>query len=282
LPSFFDALSYEFLRNALLAGVLAAVLCGVIGPFVVVKRLAFISDGISHAAFGGMGVCFFLGVDPILGAVLVAVASALALGAVDTETIRSYDALIGVLWAVGLAVGIVFVYKTPGYAPNLMSYLFGNILMVSRRDVLVILALAVCVLAVLAVLWKGLVAVAFDEVFARVQGAPVKLLLTVLLTLIALSVVILIQVVGIILVVALLTIPPVLSLMLCKDLWSVVVSSVLVGVGMTLGGLGLSFAYDLPSGPAIILLGAALLLAVYGARRLAGRAPGLLPTLRGR
>lgn len=282
MPSFFDALSYEFLRNALLAGVFAAVLCGVIGPFVVVKRLAFISDGISHAAFGGMGVCFFLGIDPILGAVLVAVASALALGSVDTDTIRSYDALIGVLWAVGLAVGIVFVYKTPGYAPNLISYLFGNILMVSRRDVLVILALAVCVLVVLALLWKGLVAVAFDEVFARVQGAPVRLLLTVLLTLIALSVVILIQVVGIILVVALLTIPPVLSLMLCKDLWSVVVSSVLVGVGMTLGGLGLSFAYDLPSGPAIILLGAALLLAVYGARRLAGRAPGLLPTLRGR
>jgi len=270
LPSFFDALSYEFLRNALLAGVLAAVLCGVIGPFVVVKRLAFISDGISHAAFGGMGVCFFLGIDPILGAVLVAVASALALGAVDTETVRSYDAMIGVLWAVGLAVGIVFVYKTPGYAPNLMSYLFGNILMVSRRDVLVILALAVCVLAILALFWKGLVAVAFDEVFARVQGAPVKLLLTVLLTLIALSVVILIQVVGIILVVALLTIPPLLSLTLWKDLGSVVVSSVLVGVGMTLGGLGLSFAYDLPSGPAIILLGAALLLGVYGARRLAG------------
>ncbi len=282
MPSFFDALSYEFLRNALLAGVFAAVLCGVIGPFVVVKRLAFISDGISHAAFGGMGVCFFLGIDPLLGAIPVALASALALGAVDRETIRSYDALIGVLWAVGLAVGIVFVYKTPGFAPNLMSYLFGNILMVSRRDVLVILALAVCVLAVLAVFWKGLVAVAFDEVYARVQGAPVRLLLTVLLTLIALSVVILIQVVGIILVVALLTIPPVLSLMLCKDLWSVVVSSVLVGVGMTLGGLGLSFAYDLPSGPAIILLGAALLLAVYGARRLAGRAPGLLPTLRGR
>ncbi|HVR99203.1 MAG TPA: metal ABC transporter permease [Thermoanaerobaculia bacterium] len=270
MPSFFDALSYEFLRNALLAGVLAAVLCGVIGPFVVVKRLAFISDGISHAAFGGMGVCFFLGIDPILGAVLVAVASALALGAVDTETVRSYDAMIGVLWAVGLAVGIVFVYKSPGYAPNLMSYLFGNILMVSRRDVLVILALAVCVLAILALFWKGLVAVAFDEVFARVQGAPVKLLLTVLLTLIALSVVILIQVVGIILVVALLTIPPLLSLTLWKDLGSVVVSSVLVGVGMTLGGLGLSFAYDLPSGPAIILLGAALLLGVYGARRLAG------------
>ncbi|HYG63340.1 MAG TPA: metal ABC transporter permease, partial [Thermoanaerobaculia bacterium] len=170
MPTLSAALSYDFLQNAVLAGVLAAVLCGVIGTFVVIKRLAFISDGISHAAFGGMGVCFFLGVDPVLGAVPVALACAVALGAVDTETIRSYDSIIGVLWAVGLAVGIVFVYKTPGYAPNLMNYLFGNILMVSHRDVVTILGLAASVLLILLLFWKGLVAVAFDEVFARVQG----------------------------------------------------------------------------------------------------------------
>jgi zinc transport system permease protein len=271
LPSFSEALSYNFLQNALLAGVLAAVLCGVIGTFVVIKRLAFISDGISHAAFGGMGVCFFLGVDPVLGAVPVALACALALGSVDTETIRSYDAVIGVLWAVGLAVGILFVYKTPGYAPNLMNYLFGNILMVSRRDVATILVLAASVLLILVLFWKGLVAVAFDEVFARVQGLPVRLLMILLLTMIALSVVILIQVVGIILVVALLTIPPVLGMMLSNDLRGVMAISVVVGVGITLGGLALSFAYDLPSGPAIILLGAALLLVAYAARRLPRR-----------
>lgn len=271
MPTLSDALSYEFLQNALLAGVLAAVLCGVIGTFVVIKRLAFISDGISHAAFGGMGVCFFLGIDPVLGAVPVALACAVALGTVDTETIRSYDSVIGVLWAVGLAVGIVFVYKTPGYAPNLMNYLFGNILMVSRRDVVTILGLAASVLLILLLFWKGLVAVAFDEVFARVQGLPVRLLMILLLTMIALSVVILIQVVGIILVVALLTIPPVLSMMLWKDLRAVMLASVVVGVGITLGGLGLSFAYDLPSGPAIILLGAVLLLVAYAARRLSRR-----------
>lgn len=271
MPTLFDALHYEFLRNAVLAGVLAAILCGVIGTFVVIKRLAFISDGISHAAFGGMGICFFLGIDPVLGAVPVALACALALGMVDTDTVRSYDSVIGVLWAVGLAVGIVFVYKTPGYAPNLMNYLFGNILMVSRRDVVTILALAASVLLILVLFWKGLVAVAFDEVFARVQGLPVRLLMILLLTMIALSVVILIQVVGIILVVALLTIPPVLAMMLSKDLKAVMFLSVLVGVGITLGGLALSFAYDLPSGPAIILLGAVLLLAAYAARRLSRR-----------
>jgi zinc transport system permease protein len=271
VPSFFDALSYEFMRNALLAGLLAAVLCGIIGPFVVVKRLAFISDGISHAAFGGMGVCFFLGIDPLLGAVPVALLVALVLGLVSSETIRSMDALIGVLWAAGMAVGIVFVYKTPGYAPNLMTYLFGNILLASRQDLAVTLGLAACVLLTFALFFKGIVAVAFDEVFARVQGVPVRFLFCLLLSMIALSVIILIQVVGIILVVALLTIPPVISLMLWKDLWTVLAGSVLVGIGITLGGLLLSFYYDLPSGPAIIILGAVLLVGVYGFKRMVTR-----------
>jgi zinc transport system permease protein len=280
VPGLLDALSYEFMRNALMAGVLAAVLCGVVGPFVVVKRLAFLSDGISHAAFGGMGVCFYFGLDPLFGAVAVALGCALTLGLLDMEAIRSYDAVIGVLWAVGLAVGIVFVYKTPGYAPNLMTYLFGNILLVSRHDLGVLLVLACSVLLILAIFFKGIVAVAFDEVFARVQGAPVKVLMSLLLTMIALSVVLLIQVVGIILVVALLTIPPVICLMFLKDLRLVILGSVLIGVGMTLGGLALSYAYDLPSGPAIILLGAALLSILYAARKVRGGAPGLLPDLR--
>ena len=272
MPGFFEALSYEFLRNAVIAGVLASVLCGVIGTFVVVKKLAFISDGISHAAFGGMGVCFFLGIDPLLGAVPVALLCALTLGAVDRQTIRSYDALIGVLWAVGMAVGIVFLYKTPGFAPNLMTYLFGNILLVSRRDVFVILALTVFVLLTVFAFFKGIVAVAFDEVFAQVRGVQVRLVMSLLLGMIALSVVILIQVVGIILVVALLTIPSVVSLMLWKDLRSVLLGSVLIGVSITLGGLFLSFAFDLPSGPAIILLGAVLLVGVYGVKRMPRRA----------
>jgi len=268
--SLLHALSYEFMRNAVWAGVLAAVLCGVVGPFVVVKRLAFLADGISHAAFGGMGACFYFGLDPLLGAAAVALVCALTLGLLDTEAIRSYDAVIGVLWAVGLAVGIVFVYKTPGYAPNLMTYLFGNILLVSRHDLAVVVALAVSVLAILAIFYKGIVAVAFDEVFARVQGAPVRVLLTLLFTMIALSIVLLIQVVGIILVVALLTVPPVICLLFLKDLRSVIAGSVLLGVGMTLGGLALSYAYDLPSGPAIILLGAAVLAVVYAGRKLRG------------
>lgn len=282
MPSFFDALSYEFLRNALLTGVIASVLCGVVGTFVVVKRLAFLSDGLSHAAFGGMGICYFLGIDPLIGAVSMALAAALALGSMDGETVRSYDTVIGVLWAVGMAVGIVFLYLTPGFAPNLTTYLFGNILLVSHREILLILVFAMVVLAILGLFFQGIVAVAFDEVFARVQGVRVRLLMSLLLTMIALTVVVLIQVVGIILVVALLTIPPVISLMLFKDLRGVLACSVLVGVGITLGGLILSFYYDLPSGPAIILLGAALLAVIAAAKKLRGEAPRLLPMFRRR
>jgi len=266
VPGFFDALQFEFMRHAVLAGLLASVLCGLIGPFVVVKRLAFISDGISHAAFGGMGLCFYLGIDPLLGAIPLALACAFVLAMVDREAIRSYDSLIGVLWAVGMAVGILFVYKTPGYAPNLMTYLFGNILLVSHHDINATLALASFVLAVFLLFFKGIVAVAFDEVFARVQGVPVRFLMGLLLATIALSVVILLQVVGIILVVALLTIPSVISLMLWKDLGHVLGGSVAIGVAITLGGLFVSYRYDVPSGPAIILLGAFLLLLAYAGR----------------
>ena len=264
MSSLLDAFAYDFLRHALAAGLLAAVLCGVVGTFVVIKRLAFVSDGISHAAFGGMGVCFFLGVDPLLGAIPAALACALVLGLADQGTLRSSDAVIGVLWSVGMAIGIVFIYMSPGYAPNLMTYLFGNILLVSRGEVLVILVLAVVVLVLLYLFRRSLVAVAFDEVSARVQGVPVRALMALLLGLIALTVVVLIQVVGLILVVALLTIPPFVALRLFKDLGRVVACSVAVGVAITLGGLALSFLYDLPTGPAIILLGAALLLAVAG------------------
>ena len=280
MPSLSQALSYDFMVHAVVAGVLASALCGVIGTFVVVKRLTFISGGLSHAAFGGLGLCFFLGVDPILGAVGVSLASALLLGAINPERARSHDAAIGVLWAAGVAVGIVFIYKTPGYAPNLMTYLFGNILMVTRADVALTLGLSLAVFAVVALFWKAFVAVAFDEVFAAVQGIPVRLLLTLLLVLVALTVVVLIQVVGILLVIALLTIPPVASLLVWKDLRSVLLGSVALGEAMTLGGLVLSYYQDLPSGPAIVLLGTAALLIVYLVQKLRGQTVRLLGAVR--
>jgi zinc transport system permease protein len=252
--------AWAFMLHAVLAGLLAAVLCGVVGTFVVVKRLVFISGGVSHAAFGGLGLFYFLGLDPRLGAAAVAVAVALTLAAGGEGRGRSHDAVIGILWAVGMALGVVFLYKTPGYAPSLMTYLFGNILAVERSDVLLTLGLVVVVLAAYALYSKELVAVAFDEAFAAVQGVPVRRVHTALLIAVALAVVFLIQLVGIVLVIALLTIPPVIGLRLAASFPAVVAIATAVGVAMTLGGLAVSYAVDLPSGPAIVLLGAAGLL----------------------
>ncbi|HEV8239514.1 MAG TPA: metal ABC transporter permease [Thermoanaerobaculia bacterium] len=260
-------LSFEFVRHALVAGLLASVLCGVVGTFVVVKRLVFISGGISHAAFGGLGLCYWLGVDYRWGASAVAVGSALALAGAGRDRGRSHDATIGILWAVGMALGIVFLHLTPGYAPNLQTYLFGNILTVTAQDVRLTAGLVVVLVALLALFWKELVAVAFDEAFAAVQGVPVRLALAGLMVAIALAVVFLIQLVGTLLVIALLTIPPALALRLANGFLAVMVTATLAGALMTLGGLALSYSFDLPSGPAVVLLGAVLLLLVDGAQR---------------
>jgi zinc transport system permease protein len=274
MTTWHTALGLEFVRNALIAGLLSSLLCGVIGVFVVTKRLTFISDGISHAAFAGLGLCFLLGADPRLGALVTAVLFAVALGTLGTAATRQHDALIGVLYAVGMALGIVFVHQAPGYVPNLMTYLFGNLLLATAADLRLTCWLTALVLATLLVLRKPLVAVAFDEEFAFVQGVPVRAVVTTLLVLVSLTVVLLIQVVGVILVLALLTIPPLTALILARDLGPVIAISVGVGLAGTTGGLALSYRWDLPSGPAIILLGASLLAAAYlvqalrrGARR---------------
>lgn len=264
-----DALSYDFVRQALAAGLLASVLCGVVGTLVVVKRLVFLGAGISHASFGGLGLCYYLGFEPLLGAAAVAVGAALFLGrgAAAEGTARSKDAMIGILWAVGMALGVVFVHLTPGYAPNLMTYLFGNVLTVGARDVAAAAVLVAVVVAAFGLFYKETVAVAFDEEFAAVQGVPVRLATTAILLLTALSVVFLIQLVGIILVMALLTIPPVVALMLFRRFLAVVAASTALGALMTVGGFAISYATDLPSGPAMVLLGTAVLLAVAGGRR---------------
>jgi zinc transport system permease protein len=253
-------LSFDFVRHALVAGLLASLLCGIVGTFVVVKRLVFISGGISHAAFGGLGLCYYLGVDYRWGAGAVAVGSALALSGSGRGRGRSHDAVIGILWAVGMAVGIVFLHLTPGYAPNLQTYLFGNILTVTVQDVRLTAALVLVLVALLVLFWKELVAVAFDESFAAVQGVPVRLVVTAMMVAVALAIVLLIQLVGILLVIALLTIPPALALRLVDSFLGVMTTATIAGAVMTLGGLALSYRFNLPSGPAIVLLGALLLL----------------------
>ncbi|HOS67128.1 MAG TPA: metal ABC transporter permease, partial [Methanoculleus sp.] len=198
-----DVLGFEFFRNALIAGVLASIACGIIGTYVVVRRMVSVSGGISHAAFGGIGLGYFLGIDPLLGAAGFTVAAALGVGTLQLRARQQMDTLIGAVWAAGMAIGILFVYLTPGFAPDLFSYLFGNILLVPRGDILLMGILTAVIVAVVAVLYRELQAVTFDPDYAAVMNLPVERLSLLLLVLIALTVVMLIRVVGIILVIAL-------------------------------------------------------------------------------
>lgn len=263
-----DALAYELIRNAVVVAALSSLLCALVGTLVVVKRLVFISGGISHATFGGLGAAHWAGLDPRLGGAAAAMLAALALAGQGRGRGRSHDAMIGVLWAAGMALGVLFLAHTPGYAPDLVSYLFGNVLGVRRIDVYLTLGLVAVVVLLFVAFYKELVAVAFDERYAAVQGVPVRRVSLAIMLAVALSVVFLVQLVGIILVIALLTIPPLVGLRLVHGFLGVVTVATVYGLLMTLGGLAVSYAYDLPSGPAIAVLGVAGLWTVDAGLRL--------------
>lgn len=266
-----EILAYGFIQRAVIAGLMISVLCGILGTFIVIKRLVFISGGISHAAFGGLGVFYFLGWPPIFGAYLVALVSALILGSANREKLVTQTSLIGVIWAVGMAIGILFISKTPGYSPNLMTYLFGNILSITSTDLITLLVMDTIVIVVMILLFKEIVAIGFDEEYAFVQGVPVKIIMTIFLLLISITIVTLIQMVGIILVIALLTIPTLFSLLFMRGFKAVIISSVIVSIFIIMLGLGGSYYLDLPTGPVIIVFGTLILGLGAMARRLLAR-----------
>ncbi|MDD5095054.1 MAG: metal ABC transporter permease [Dehalococcoidia bacterium] len=263
-----DALQYDFMQNAVLAGLLASVACGIIGTYVIVKRIVFISEGIAHASFGGIGLGYWLGFSPVTGALIFAVGSALGIGMITRKTRLAEDTAIGILLTMGMALGVMFIGLAPGYAPDLFSYLFGNILTVPDSDLILMLALDVIIVGIVAALYKEFLAVTFDEEFGTVIGIPVNILYLLLLCMIALTVVLLIRVVGIILVVALLTIPTALARQFTHNLFKMMLLSVFFGMVFTFGGLWLSYEFDVASGATIILLGGTVLFANFGVSKL--------------
>jgi zinc transport system permease protein len=267
-----EALQFGFMRNALMAGVLVSVACGIIGTFVVIKRIVFVSGGIAHAAYGGIGLAYYLGVNPVWGAVGFSLVAALTMGAVQRRTRQRADTLIGVMWAIGMAVGIIFVDLTASYKVDLMSYLFGSILSVPRGDLWIMLALDLIVVAAIALFYKELLALSFDETFATVQNVPVNALYMLLLCLIALTVVMTMRVVGLIMVIALLTMPAAISAQFVNTLKRMMVLSSALSVLFTVVGLWLSYRLNLTSGATIILVsGAAYLISLGLKPWLAGR-----------
>jgi zinc transport system permease protein len=252
-----DIFSYDFMRNALAAGVAAAVLCGVIGIYVILNKIVFISDGIAHAAFGGIGLGYFLGLDPLVFGVISALVTAVGIGLVSARSRVSEDTAIGVFLATGMALGIIFMSLSKGYAKDLYGYLFGNILAVTWEDVILILAITVTFLFVVFLLYKEFLILSFDPVYGEAIGLPVKRLRLLLLCMVAFSVVVLIKIVGIIMVIALLTLPGAISRQHMKSLPAIMAVSVLLGVVFVTFGLVVSYLLDVPSGATIILIAAA-------------------------
>jgi zinc transport system permease protein len=247
-----ELLAYDFFRNALFAAVLSAISCGIIGTYIVSRRIVFISGGITHASFGGIGIGYFFGFNPILSAAVFAVFSALGIEYAGRRTEIREDSAIAILWALGMAIGVIFVFMTPGYAPNLMSYLFGNILTVGNTDLLLLAGLSVVLLLMFGLQFKNILYIAFDEEFARAMKLPVSMIKYLMISLVALTVVFNIRVVGIILVISLLTIPQTIANMFVKRFLDIMIFSVIIALLGTISGLILSYLFDIPSGAAII------------------------------
>jgi zinc transport system permease protein len=261
-----EIIYYEFMRKALIAALLASISCGIIGVYVVVKRIVFISAGISHAAFGGVGLGYFLGMEknPAPCVLPFTSLSAILMGVVRKRTRIPEDTAIGILWVIGMGLGVILVNLTPGgYTVNPFSYLFGNILLVSPVDLILMAVLDAIIIALVVLLYNEFQAISFDEEYATAIGLPSEYLYLILLCLIALSVVVLIRVVGIILVIAMLTIPAAVSRQFTTSLSRMMLLSTLFCSIFTIGGICLSYIFDLPSGATIVLFFAFIFLISY-------------------
>ncbi len=249
-----EALQFEFMRNALVAGLLASVLCGIMGTLVVVNRIVFLSGGIAHAAYGGIGLSFYFGWPFLAGTLGFSLAAALVMAAVTLKSRHRGDTIIGVIWAVGMALGIILLDLTPGYNVDLMSYLFGSILTVPKSELWMMLAMGVLITALVIFYYKDLLALSYDEEFARIRGVPVTVLYFTLIAMLAVSIVMVIQVIGLILVIALLTIPPFIVEKYARSLVQMMIGSSVLGAVFTVLGLWLSYRFDLTSGASIIMV----------------------------
>ena len=247
-------LNYQFMQNALLTAIMASVVCGIIGTIVVEKKLVMMSGGIAHTAFGGIGLGYWLGFEPILGALIFSAGSSLLITSIKRKTNTNTDTMIGILWSTGMALGILFIYLSPGYPPDMASYLFGDILTVTRFDLYVILSLVLFTVFVIVAFFSRWLSYLFDDEFSYVIGMNTLFMDYFLFLLIALSIVVLIRVVGIILVIALLTTPTAIAKRFTFNLKRLMILSSLIGMVISLTGLWLSFYLNIPSGAMIILL----------------------------
>ena len=266
-----DILGYTFFQNALIGSFLIAIACGMVGTYVVSRRMVFISGGITHASFGGLGLGFYLGMNPVWMAMAFSVLSALGVEwASRSREIREDSAIAGV-WAIGMALGVLFIYLTPGYAPNLSAYLFGNILTITTTDILCALTLVILLMVVFVLFLREILYVAFDRDFAQTQGLPVRWIEYTMMGFIAVTIVLSIRLVGIMLLMSLLTLPQMTVNLFTSDFRKIMVSSSVVGFLGCVAGLLLSYFLNVPSGAFIILFLVVLFLIVKAIKPLLSR-----------
>lgn len=262
---------YQFLQNAVIAGVFASIVCGMIGVIIIEKKLVMMSGGIAHTSYGGVGLGYLLGFEPIIGAFAFSVCAALVMGHIKRKGGARFDVLIGLFWSLGMALGIVFIAVMPGYPPALTSYLFGSILSVTSIDLILIISLSVIVALVVVSLFSYWKAYLFDEEFASITGMKTAFFEYLLLILIAMTIVVLIRVVGIILVIALLTAPAAASGLFTSNFKNRMICSIIFGVAFCLAGLWISYEMNVASGAAIVILSVLCYLLLYAVRSVRGR-----------
>ncbi len=263
-----EALSYEFIQNALIAGILVSLASGIIGSLIVVNRMVFLAGGIAHTAYGGIGLAVYFGLPIFLGASIFAVIASLIISAITLKERDRMDTFIGLMWAVGMAVGVVLIDLTPGYQADFMSYLFGSILAVSHFDLWFMGGLLAIIVLIMTFWYREILAVSYDSEYASLRGINVKFFYTLILVLSALTVVVAIKVVGLILVIALLTIPVYIAEKLSTTLYMMMILSGAFSALFTLIGLWFSYEYDIASGASIILVSALTLFLFLGIKKI--------------
>ncbi|MBQ8204382.1 MAG: metal ABC transporter permease [Alistipes sp.] len=254
--------AYDFLVNAFVACILSGITCGIVGSYIVARRMVFLASGITHASFGGLGIALYAGLNPLLGAVAFASVSSLGIEYASRKGRMREDSAIGIIWSVGMAIGALFMSLRPGYATDLTSYLFGNILLVDRGDVAWLALLTVVIVFGAAIWLRRLMYITFDEEYARSQGLPVAVVAYVMAVVIAITIVLSIKVMGIILLLSLVTLPVVIANTLTKDYRRITLFASIIAVVANVIGFIFSYEYDLPTGSCIIFILVVLLAVV--------------------
>lgn len=250
----FELFQYTFFQHALLGSLFASIACGIIGTYIVTRRLVFISGGITHASFGGIGIGLYAGIPPVVTAAVFSVLSAFGVQWLSKRNDMREDSAIAVFWTFGMAVGIIFSFLAPGFTPDLSSYLFGNILTITDGDIWLLAALSVALALFFGLFFRPILAIAFDREFARSQRMPVAFFEYLLMMFIALTIVACLRMVGIVLAISLLTLPQMTANLFTYNFKRIIWLSILVGYASCIGGLFLSYSLQVPSGASIIFV----------------------------